>query len=56
VIPLLFSKGGFMYGRPFEIPADADEARLEEIRRELIKAVKELNEQCKAAVEGKNGQ
>lgn len=56
VIPLLFSKGGFMYGLPFEIPADADEARLEEIRRELIKAVKELNEQCKAAVEGKNGQ
>jgi lysophospholipid acyltransferase (LPLAT)-like uncharacterized protein len=42
VLPLPFARVRLVYGEPIAVPADADEAREEELRRQLDRALSEL--------------
>lgn len=39
MLPTPFNRGVFVWGKPIAVPADADEARLEEARREIEEAL-----------------
>lgn len=46
VVALPFSRGAFVWGEPIHVPADADAARMEQIRRQLEDALNEVTQRA----------
>jgi len=52
-IPKLFSRGGFVFGRPFEVPGDITDEQLRELKALKTQELEHLNEEAQRLINAK---